>query len=99
VVPAQGFPGLLVRFGLLEKLEARLTMSGWSFEDAATGDESGFNDMGLGAKWAIASENGAWPQSSLLAEVNLPVGDPGAGLVVDVPTWLVGAGVGFRLFH
>jgi hypothetical protein len=76
-IDTQGFPGLLLRFGVLETLEARLTMNGWSFKDAATGDESGFNDIGVGAKWAIVSENGPLPETSLLVEVNLPVGDPG----------------------
>ena len=76
-VDTRSFPGLLARFGVLETLEARLTMNGWSFTDAATGDESGFKDMGLGAKWAIAPGNGAWRQTSLLAEFTLPVGEPG----------------------
>ena len=76
-IDTQEFPDLLVRFGVLETLEARLTMNGWSFKDAATGREDGFNDVSLGAKWALSREKGLFPQTAFLAEVKVPVGDPG----------------------
>lgn len=77
-IDTQEVPDLLLRFGLLETLEARLTMNGWSFQDARSGGEHGFNDVTLGAKWAFARvENGPLPQTAILAEVTLPVGDPG----------------------
>ena len=72
------FPDLLLRFGVLETIEARFTMNGWSFKNAITGTEDGFNDVSVGAKWSfVHQERGALPQASLLAEVTLPVGDPG----------------------
>ena len=78
LIDTQEVPELLVRVGLLETLEARFTMNGWSFQDARSGRENGFNDVSLGAKWAFAPvEHGPLPQAALLAEVKLPVGDPG----------------------
>jgi hypothetical protein len=70
----QEAPDLLARFGINEKLEARLTVTGWSFKNVETCEESGFNDLNLGAKIALAEERGRRPQMALLADVSLPVG-------------------------
>ena len=73
-IGTQQVPDLLLRFGVLDKLEVRLTMSDWSFQDTASGDTTGFNDLSLGAKWAFAQGRGLRPATSLLADVSLPVG-------------------------
>jgi hypothetical protein len=70
-------PELLTRFGLSEKVEARLTVTGWTIEQTATDTEYGFTDINLGAKFALAEERGRRPQMSLLADVNFPVGAVG----------------------
>ena len=70
----QEAPDLLARFGINEKLEARLTATGWSFKNLETGKEDGFNDLSLGVKIALAEERGKRPQMALLADVSLPVG-------------------------
>ena len=77
----QELPDLLARFGINERVEARLTATGWSFKDLETGDQDGFNDISLGAKIALAEERGNRPQMALLADVSVPVG--GAGLTDD----------------
>ena len=71
----QELPDLLARFGVSEKVEARLTATGWTFKNTDTGREDGFTDVSLGAKFALAEERGSRPQMSLLADVSLPVGD------------------------
>lgn len=70
----QALPDLLARFGISGRVEARLTATGWTFRDQATGTENGFNDLSLGAKITLADERGARPQMALLADVSLPVG-------------------------
>ncbi len=73
----QVFPDLLARYGISRKVELRLTASGWTFRDTDTGKQDGFTDVSLGTKIALADARGKRPQMSLLADVNLPVGDPG----------------------
>jgi hypothetical protein len=73
----QEAPDLLARFGINETVEARLTATGWSFKNVETGKESGFNDLSLGVKVALAEERGKRPQMALLADVRLPVGAVG----------------------
>jgi hypothetical protein len=73
----QALPDLLARFGFSDRVEARLTATGWTFENTATGKEHGFNDVSLGAKIALADERGRRPQMALLADVSLPVGQVG----------------------
>jgi hypothetical protein len=67
-------PDLLARFGITERVEARLTATGWTFRDATSGDEDGFNDVSLGAKFALGEGSGRRPRTSLLGDVSLPVG-------------------------
>jgi len=73
----QEAPDLLARFGINETVEARLTATGWTFKNLETGSESGFNDLRLGVKVALAEERGRRPQMALLADVSLPVGAVG----------------------
>jgi hypothetical protein len=73
----QKFPDLLARFGISERVEVRLTATGWTFLDQTSGTENGFNDLSLGAKIALGDERGRRPQMALLADVSLPVGAVG----------------------
>ena len=73
----QELPDLLARFGINEKVEARLTATGWSFKNIDTGKQDGLNDISLGVKIALGEERGERPQTALLADVSLPVGQGG----------------------
>ena len=70
-------PDLLARFGISDRVEARLVATGWTFENSSTGRETGFMDIGLGVKIGLADERGRRPQMALLADVSLPVGAVG----------------------
>jgi hypothetical protein len=76
-VDTQELPDLLARFGVSEKVEARLTATDWTIRNTDTGNQDGLTDVSLGAKIALADERGRHPQMSLLADVSVPVGDPG----------------------
>jgi hypothetical protein len=67
-------PDLLARFGISERVEARLTTTGWTLENTSTGKERGFTDVSVGAKIALADERERRPQMALLVDVSLPVG-------------------------
>ncbi len=68
-------PDLLARIGLHDRLEGRVTVSGWSFQDSPSASGSGFNDVSVGAKWALRpATSGRSTPLSLLAELSLPVG-------------------------
>ena len=67
-------PDLLARFGISERVEARLTTTGWTLENTSTGKEQGFTDISVGAKIALAHERERRPQMALLVDVSLPVG-------------------------
>ncbi|MGB5814663.1 MAG: transporter [Thermoanaerobaculia bacterium] len=73
-IDAQVLPDLLARFGINKKVEARLVAAGWTFESGADDTETGFNDISLGAKIALADERDRRPQMALLVDVSLPVG-------------------------
>jgi len=81
VTDVHGLPDALFRIGVLDGVEARVTMSGWSFRSVeAMGTESdsrGFNDVSIGAKFAVAEGDGAKPSFSILADVGVPVGSDG----------------------
>lgn len=70
-------PELLARFGISDRVEARLFAAGWSLEESSVDSDSGFKDVTLGAKIALAEERGRRPQLSLLADVSLPLGAAG----------------------
>lgn len=71
---SQQAPNLLTRYGINERVEARLYVTGWTFERASSGSEDGFNNVILGAKIALAEERGGRPQMGLLVGVSLPAG-------------------------
>jgi hypothetical protein len=73
-IDAQVLPDLLARYGINKRFEARLVAAGWTFESGADDKATGFNDVGLGAKIALADERGLRPQMALLVDVSLPVG-------------------------
>jgi hypothetical protein len=73
----QELPDLLARFGIHERVEVRLSATGWSFKNVDMGKQDGFNDISLGAKIALANKRGERPQMALLANVSLPVGQAG----------------------
>lgn len=68
-----GYNTTLLRFGILNNLEFRV---GWDFEEKTsqgiTDKKSGFSPLLLGAKVAIANENGFLPQIGLLGHLYLP---------------------------
>jgi hypothetical protein len=78
VTDVQTFPDALFRFGIISRVEARLTASGADITSVAAADaterSTSFNDISLGAKFAVAEERGARPAFSILADVTLPVG-------------------------
>jgi len=73
-VDVQVLPDLLVRYGINQAVEARLVAAGLNFKRSADGKTTGFSDISLGAKIALADESGARPQMALLVGASLPVG-------------------------
>jgi hypothetical protein len=67
-------PDLLARYGISRRVEARLVAAGWSFQSGDTDLPDGFNDISLGAKFALAEERGRRPQMALLVDLSVPVG-------------------------
>lgn len=67
-------PDLLTRYGINRRVEARLSVTGWTIQDSSAGGADGFNDISLGTKIALAEELGRRPQMGLLVDVSLPVG-------------------------
>jgi len=73
-VDAQVLPDLLARYGISQSVEARLVAAGLNIQRSADGRTTGFSDISLGAKIALAEESGARPQMALLVGASLPVG-------------------------
>ena len=71
---AQVLPNLLARYGINQAVEARLVISSLNIKRSADGKTTGFSDITLGAKIALADESGARPQMALLVGASLPVG-------------------------
>ena len=71
---AQVLPNLLARYGINQTVEARLIISSLNIKRSVDDKTTGFSDLTLGAKIALADESGARPQMALLVGVNLPVG-------------------------
>ena len=63
-------PDVLIRFGVLKRIEARLIVTGWNFRaiDFLGGsvNDNFFKDINVGAKIALAEEQGPRPAISLL---------------------------------
>ena len=73
-IDAQVLPDLLARYGITQAVEARLVAAGWTITRGGDGKTTGFSDISLGAKIALADESGGRPQMALLVGVSLPVG-------------------------
>jgi hypothetical protein len=73
-VDVQVLPDLLARYGINQAVEARLVAAGLNIKRSADGKTTGFSDISLGAKIALADESGARPQMALLVGASLPVG-------------------------
>lgn len=64
---------LLVRYGLMDRLEVRLGVPSWvSLSDAA--DTDGFSDASVGVKYQIGPTTSGW-DVAVLGAVSLPTGD------------------------
>lgn len=81
-------PLLLIRVGMLDRLELQINWAGISWVDANGRDFSGANDLSLGVKWQVSGRNAAVPLG-IFAGLSLPVGtseltsdevDPALGL-------------------
>jgi hypothetical protein len=67
-------PDLLARYGISRQVEVRLVAAGWSLQTGDAAAPDGFNDISLGAKFALAEARGRRPQMALLVDLSLPVG-------------------------
>ena len=80
----------LIRYGLSDNFEARLTLNYEGFDlalDGADLNESGFSPVAVGFKSKIADENGFWPQISFVGQVLLPSGDDGFEVESVIPSF------------
>ena len=73
-------PELLVRTGIVPRVEGRLGWTGWQRVDVSTtgfdDTTDGVTDMNAGVKVSIFEENkGAVPAMAAIVEVNIPIGD------------------------
>ena len=87
----QAFPGLLVRYGIYDDVELRLSGVNYLERDDADGaDTSGFADLILGVKFVVREQNGLVPAVVVLPTLALPTGsadrsdqiDPGVQFAV-----------------
>lgn len=79
-VSAISGPDVLLRTGIVPRLEGRVGWGGYQEVEVDTGaftdDTKGATDMSVGLKFDVVSENqGAVPALVLVGEVSLPVGD------------------------
>jgi len=84
----QILPDLVIRYGIIEKLEIRLYAAGWTIERSAVGRETGFSDVALGTKIALARQQGARPDMGLVVGVSMPVGADEISGEATIPTVL-----------
>jgi hypothetical protein len=66
-------PALLVRYGLIDRLELRFEIPTLTTQ-FASGAESDFSDPALGAKISLWAEKGWRPEAALLVGTTIPVG-------------------------
>lgn len=71
-------PLMLVRIGLVERMELQLGWAGWSWSDVDGQRFDGANDATAGVKWQLTSADAAVPLA-VFAGVTLPVGDDAFG--------------------
>ena len=79
-VTSDSFPEVLLRIGLIDRLELRLGFSGYQWEDtevSGAGDSEldGYGDTEVGAKLYLWEEAGFLPEAALMGHLSLPTGD------------------------
>lgn len=69
-------PTVLLRYGLLERLELRLLVEQWQFkeEGTGTGKVSGLGPVAIGTKIKITEENGLLPSMAFIGHLTLRTG-------------------------
>jgi hypothetical protein len=70
----QELPDLLLRYGITSTVEIRLVAAGLTIQKGVDGELTGYSDIKIGTKIALADGSGARPQMGLLIDVTLPVG-------------------------
>jgi hypothetical protein len=70
---------ILLRIGLVERLEARIGLGSHAWMTAAGNDPSGFEDPSLGLKAVLAQEERAGVAAAVLAATSIPIGDRDVG--------------------
>jgi len=63
-------PGTLVRIGVTDRIEARIGIEGWIFDEEK--DTEGFGDSEIGVKVSLFGQDGWIPESAILAGVCVP---------------------------
>jgi len=77
-VRTDAIPEVLLRIGLVERLELRLGFSGYVWEDVDAGeDNDGLGDTEVGTKLFLWKEGGYLPEAALLTHLSLPTGESG----------------------
>ncbi|GJQ60792.1 MAG: transporter [Candidatus Scalindua sp. AMX11] len=66
-------PQTLIRTGLSDRIELRLTFDGYISEDVE--GEDGVGDSAIGLKINLLKESGIWPETGFLANLTLPTGE------------------------
>lgn len=72
----QSLPQALLRFGLNDEVELRLTLPSLASYDSPGDDDSGLTDAALGVKFRLTDDNASTPVA-FLAGISLPTGDDG----------------------
>jgi hypothetical protein len=72
----QTLPQALLRFGLNDEIELRLTLPGLAWMDSIGGSDNGLTDSGFGVKIQLMDDTASTPVA-FLAGVSLPTGDDG----------------------
>jgi len=72
---SDAFPELLVRIGLLRKLELRVNYQGYQWQEQPGGEsDSGWGNGGLAVKYEFAEGHGVRPAVGLLVGATIPAG-------------------------
>lgn len=80
-VVTDSLPQALLRFGVVEDFELRLSWGGYEWQETTsaglTTSRDGASDAAVGLKFRFLEEKGWRPETTLLAGLSLPVGGPG----------------------
>ncbi len=68
-------PSTLLRFGLSERIELRLGIKGWLWDDVSNKDDFGDSDVGM--KFYLCAESNWHPEIALLTSLTVPTGGKG----------------------